>query len=101
MHSGLVLFLNAIVPIVMIEDMARSMCLVVVLEEYPEEAGTASSVTGFALLIVGIIGTSIATLQWSSLLFGLTVITAESLVAMLALWIVIVKKKVYSKHLGL
>lgn len=100
-HRGPVLFLIAIVPIVMIEAMARSMCLVVVLEEYPEEAGTASSVTGFALLIVGIIGTSIATLQWSSLLFGLTVITAESLVAMLALWIVIVKKKVYSKHLGL
>ncbi len=93
---GPVFFLISIVPIVMIEAMARSMCMVVVLEEYPEEAGSASSVTGFALLIVGAAGTSIATLQWSSLMFGLTVITAGSLIITLALWIVIVKKKIYN-----
>ncbi len=93
---GPVFFLIAIVPIVMIEAMARSMCMVVVLEEKPEEAGSVSAVTGFALLIIGVAGTTAATLRWSSLLFGLTVITAGSLILTLILWLIIRKEKIHN-----
>ena len=96
---GPVLFMFAVVPTIMAEAMTRSMGLVVVLEEYPKEAGAVSSVTGFAFLIVSIIGTTLATLPWPTMVMGLVVTTAIVVVAMLILWVIILKKKVYYKQL--
>ncbi len=98
---GPVLFLIAVIPLIMMEAMARSMSMVVVLEEYPQEAGSASSLTGFLQLAIGIVATAVATLNWSSFLFGLTVIVIASLVISLFFWIIILKKKIYSRQLGL
>lgn len=95
-----VLFMIACLPIIMTEAMSRSMGIVVVLEEYPQEAGAVSSVAGFVFLIVSIVGTTMGTLPWNSLIFGLAMTTAIMMVITIAIWIVIVKKKVFAEQLN-
>lgn len=96
--KGPVLFLIAAVPIIMAEAMIRPMTMVVILEEYPEEAGSASAVTGFIPMVIGVIATAVATLGWSSFEFGLTMISIISTVIGIIIWILIIKLRVYRKQ---
>ena len=70
-----ILFLLAIVPIMISEGMIRPLSYVVLLEEYSQSAGTASSLMQFIINLVGIVGTTLATLQWHSMITGTAIIT--------------------------
>lgn len=73
--KGPVLFLIAMSPVYLAEGIVRPLSTVVVLEKYTDEAGSASAVNGFALMIVGGIGSALATLPWNSFIIGLAVIS--------------------------
>ena len=98
---GPILFMIATVPLMMSEAMARSMSMVIVLEEYPEEAGSASALIGFLAMMVGVVSTAVATLNWPSFLLAIIVITVFGLVAATGAWAVVVKKKIYGRQLDL
>lgn len=98
---GPILFMIATVPLMMSEAMARSMSMVIVLEEYPEEAGSASALIGFLAMMVGVVSTAVATLNWPSFLLAIIVITVFGLVAATGAWVVVVKKKIYGRQLDL
>ena len=98
--TGPVLFLISSIPLIMIEAIVRSMAMVIVLDEHPDEAGSASSVTGFVLTAVSVIATTVATLNWPSFIIGIAVISAVCTAVGLALWIYIIKKGIYADHFG-
>ncbi len=98
---GPILFMIATVPLMMSEAMARSMSMVIVLEEYPDEAGSASALIGFLAMMVGVVSTAVATLNWPSFLLAIIVITVFGLVAATGAWVVVVKKKIYGRQLDL
>lgn len=100
-HRGPVLFMIASIPLMMSEAMSRSMSMVVVLEEYPEEAGSASALIGFLAMAIGVLSTAVATLNWSSFLLAVTLIAVFGLAAAVFAWAIVIKKKVYGRQLGL
>ena len=73
------------------EGMIRPLGMVVLLEANAEAAGTASSLIGFILNIVAIIGTSVATLGWSSMVFGLGIITLVCCLGAVILWWIMIR----------
>lgn len=82
-----VLFLIAMVPVFLAEGMIRPLSTVLVLDKYHEEAGSASAVSGFLMLIIGVVASAVATLNWSSFVFGLGIISVASFVLAALLWI--------------
>lgn len=100
-NRGPVLYLVAVAPVIMAEAMIRPMTMVVVLEVYPDEAGSASAVTGFIPMVIGVVSTAVATLGWSTFRFGMTVISIGSTVLGILLWILIIKLKVYRRQFEL
>lgn len=82
-----VLFLFSIVPIMLAEGMIRPLSLVVLLDEYSHAAGSASAITHFILTLVGIVGTTLATLAWSSMITGVGIITAGCGLLALFCWL--------------
>ena len=84
--KGPVLFLIAMVPVLLVEGIARTLSTVEVLDRYHDEAGSASAVNGFALLIISVPGTAIATAGWSSFITGIAVITAACTLSAVLLW---------------
>ena len=82
-----VLFLVAMVPVYLVEGIVRTLATVEVLNRYHEEAGSASAVNGFALMIISVPGTAISTIGWGSFLTGITVITGACCLAAILLWI--------------
>ena len=86
-HVSPVLFLVAMVPVYLVEGIVRTLGTVEVLNRYHEEAGSASAVNGFALLIISVPGTAIATIGWSSFITGIAVITGACAVCAALLWI--------------
>ena len=65
--------------------------MVVILENNAEAAGTASSLVGFFLNIVAIAGTTIATMGWNSMVFGLAIITLGCCLGAVILWWIMAK----------
>ena len=100
-HRGPILFMIATVPLMMSEAMIRSMSMVVVLEEYPDEAGSASALIGFLAMMIGVLSTAVATLNWPGFILAITVISAFGLVTAAIAWRVIIRKRIYSRQLGL
>ena len=70
-----VFFIAAVLPVLLSEGIIRPLGYVVLLEEFKDAAGTVSSWTHFVLNAVGIVGTSIATLQWSSMITALIILS--------------------------
>jgi len=86
-HVSPVLFLVSMVPVYLVEGIVRTLGTVEVLNRYHEEAGSASAVNGFGLLIISVPGTAIATMGWSSFITGIAVITGACAVCAALLWI--------------
>ena len=86
-HVNPVLFLVAMVPVYLVEGIVRTLGTVEVLNRYHEEAGSASAVNGFGLLIISVPGTAIATMGWSAFITGLAGITGACAVCAALLWI--------------
>lgn len=86
-HVNPVLFLVAMVPVYLVEGIVRTLGTVEVLNRYHDEAGSASAVNGFGLLIISVPGTAIATMGWSSFITGIAVITGACAVCAALLWI--------------
>ena len=82
-----ILFLIAMIPVFLAEGIIRTLGTVEVLNRYHDEAGSASAVFGFALLIISVPATAIATVGWGSFIMGITVITGGSVIAAALLWI--------------
>lgn len=90
-RAGPVFFLLGAIPTLVVEGMMRPLSMVAVLEEHPQEAGTASSWMQFILNLIGVIGTTLATLAWSSMVTGVGVITAGCVIIAAAAWIVLLR----------
>ncbi len=82
-----ILFLVAMVPVFLSEGIIRTLSTVEVLDRYHDEAGSASAINGFALLIISVPATAIATVGWGSFITGIAVITGGSVLAAALLWI--------------
>ena len=82
-----ILFLIAMIPVFLAEGIIRTLGTVEVLNRYRDEAGSASAVFGFAMLIISVPATAIATIGWGSFITGITVITGGSVLAAALLWI--------------
>lgn len=90
-HMFAALFLIGVIPVLIVDGILRPLGMVVILEEHASEAGTASSWMQFIVNIIGIVGTTVATLQWTSMAFGVGVITAVCAVLATIVWIVLLK----------
>ena len=86
-----VMFMLGAILMLVAEGMIRPLGMVVLLEAHAEAAGTASSLIGFILNIVAIIGTTVATLGWGSMVFGLGIITLGCCLGAVILWWIMVK----------
>ena len=82
-----ILFLIAMIPVFLAEGIIRTLGTVEVLNRYHDEAGSASAVFGFAMLIISVPATAVATIGWGSFITGLTVITGGCTLAAALLWI--------------
>ena len=96
-----VLFLLAVIPIMLSEGMIRPLGLVVLLEENAAVVGTASALINFVVNVVGILGTSFATLGWRSQILGTGVISLLCGTGAVICWCVIVKKRMLKRKLSL
>ena len=94
-----VLFLFSIVPIMFAEGMIRPLSLVVLLEEYSHAAGSASALINFIVNLVGIIGTTLATLSWGSMITGTSLITLSCGIFAMILWICMRRRAVLRQRL--
>ena len=86
-HVNPVLFLVAMIPVYLVEGIVRTLGTVEVLNRYHDEAGSASAVNGFGLLIISVPGTAIATMGWNSFITGIAVITGACAICAALLWI--------------
>ncbi len=82
-----ILFLVAMIPVFLAEGIIRTLGTVEVLNRYHDEAGSASAISGFALMIISVPATTIATAGWSSFITGIAVITGGSVLAAALLWV--------------
>ena len=82
-----VLFLVAMVPIFLAEGIVRPLCTVEVMERYKEQAGSASALNTFFLMIIGVVGSSLATMNWSTFITGLAIISFGCAALSLAFWL--------------
>ena len=73
--AGPILYLIGILPIMIAEGVIRPLGLVALLEERHEAVGTVTSLIQFTTNIVGIIGTTLATLPWPNLIIGTGVLS--------------------------
>ena len=86
-----VVFLLGAILMLLAEGMIRPLGMVVLLEAHADAAGTASSLIGFILNIVAIIGTTAATIGWNSMVFGLGIITLICCLGAVILWWIMAK----------
>ena len=86
-HVNPVLFLVAMIPVYLVEGIVRTLGTVEVLNRYHDEAGSASAVNGFGLLIISVPGTAIATMGWNSFITGIAIITGACAICAALLWI--------------
>ncbi|MBQ9015661.1 MAG: MFS transporter [Firmicutes bacterium] len=94
------IFLFSIVPLMIAEGMIRPLSIVVLLEEYSHAAGSASALMQFACNLVGIVGTSLATLAWSSMITGTGLISLGCGLMALLLWILMRRRDLLRGRLG-
>ncbi|MBQ0004786.1 MAG: MFS transporter [Clostridiales bacterium] len=88
-----IFFVIGIIPAMIGEAMMRPLGLVVILEQSPDEAGIASSCTQFIMNMVGIVGTSVASLPWRSMTEGIGIIYMGCFIGGLVSWTIILKKR--------
>ena len=87
-----VIFMLGVLPVMMSEGIIRPLGYVVLLEEFKENVGTTSSWVHFVLNMVGVIGTSVATLKWPSMVMGIWVIALTCTLIALICWVIIRKQ---------
>ena len=86
------LFLLSVLPLIISEGMIRPLGMVALLEDRGDVAGSASALMHFTLNFIGIVGTTLATLNWPSMTFGLAVIASVSSAAAAVLLIYMYRK---------
>jgi len=93
------IFMFSIVPLMLAEGMIRPLSIVVLLDEYSHAAGSASALMQFVINVVGIVGTSLATLAWSSMITGTGLISLGCGVTALVLWILMRRRQLLRERL--
>lgn len=88
-----VLFLLSVIPVLISEGMIRPLGTVVLLERHEDATGAASSLIQFIVNLVGIIGTSLATMAWLPQVFRVGVIVTACAVAGFICWWLIRSRK--------
>jgi hypothetical protein len=71
------------------EGMIRPLSIVILLEEYRHASRSSSSLMQFSTNLVGVIGTTLATLPWHSLATGTGIISLGCGIAALVCWVII------------
>ena len=93
------IFMFSIVPLMLAEGMIRPLSIVVLLDEYSYAAGSASALMQFVINVVGIVGTSLATLAWSSMITGTGLISLGCGVTALVLWVLMRRRHLLRERL--
>ena len=87
-HAGPWLFLLAFAPALLCEGIVRPLAFVDLLDNQPSErVGAASSLANMSYSVITSLATVLATLPWTTFVFGLDVITAGALVIMAGLFV--------------
>ena len=89
-----------VIPLMLAEGMIRPLGMIVLLEEFHDQAGTTSAWTNFTINAVGVVGTTLATLSWSSKVTGLWIIATGCVAVAVICWAIIVKNKWLQSSLG-
>lgn len=96
--SSLAFFLLFLI-FLLAEGMSRPLGMVILLDQREDAIGAASSVSNFTLSVLGVVGTSAATLPWNSYLSGLGIILMASVALSLIVWIPLLKTNIKIKGL--
>ena len=94
------LFLLFVLPIMISEGMIRPLGFVVLLEEYSHAAGSASALMQFIVNLVGIVGTTLATLHWHSMITGTAVITLACVLLAVICTAILRSRRLLMQRLG-
>lgn len=95
-----IIFMFGVIPLMLAEGMIRPLGMIVLLEEFHDQAGTTSAWTNFTINAVGVVGTTLATLSWSSKVTGLWIIATGCVAVAVICWAIIVKNKWLQSSLG-
>lgn len=68
------------------EGIIRPHAFVVLLDQPPEQVGSASAIVNFMYTVLGAIGTVVMTLPWASYVGGLAIVMGTCSILMLALF---------------
>lgn len=93
------IFMLGIVPLMISEGMIRPLSIVVLLEEYSHAAGSASALMQFVVNLVGIIGTTLATLHWHSMITGTGIISLACGLLAIACWVQMRRRRLLRQRL--
>ncbi|MGI6721016.1 MAG: MFS transporter [Anaerovoracaceae bacterium] len=94
------LFLAGVLPIMIAEGIIRPLGMAVLLEDNSGAVGTASALMQFVLNLVGIVGTSLATLRWPSMILGVAVVALGCAAGAVVCWIAVRKQGLMKKSLN-
>ncbi|MGI6737463.1 MAG: MFS transporter [Anaerovoracaceae bacterium] len=86
-------FLAGVLPVMIAEGIIRPLGMIVLLEIYSQEVGTASALMQFVLNLVGCVGTSLATIPWHSTIHGIGFITCGCVLLAAVFWALIVRRR--------
>ena len=73
-------------PYALMEGIIRPHAFVVLLDQPPEQVGSASAIVNFMYTVLGAIGTVVMTLPWASYVGGLAIVMGACSVLMLLLF---------------
>lgn len=85
-HLSPWVFLLAFAPYALSEGIIRPLTYVDLLDQPEDKVGSASALVNFSYVLITAVATVVATLEWSSLIWGLGVITAVSLLCVVVLY---------------
>lgn len=79
-------------PYALMEGIIRPHAFVVLLDQPPEQVGSASAIANFVYTVLGAVGTVVMTLPWASYVEGLAIVMGVCSVLMLLLYLVGLRK---------
>lgn len=87
----LALFLT-FAPYALMEGIIRPHAFVILLDQPPEQVGSASAIANFMYTVLGAVGTVVMTLPWTSYVGGLAIVMGASSLLMLLFYVVGLRK---------
>lgn len=94
-------FFCCFAPYALMEGIIRPHAFVVLLDQPPEQVGSASAFVNFAYTVLGAVGTVVMTLPWASYVEGLAIVMGACSIIMLMLYVWGLRKRPGSNDLSI